>query len=70
MSRQCSRSGCAEPASYTLAYHYARSVAWIDRLSDDRDPHEYDLCERHATRLSVPHGWRLEDRRRVQLLAG
>ena len=28
-----------------------------------RDPHGYDLCERHAARLRVPHGWRLEDRR-------
>jgi hypothetical protein len=23
----------------------------------------HDLCTRHADRLSVPHGWRLEDRR-------
>ena len=36
---------------------------WIDDLSIDRDPHSYDLCARHAARLSVPHGWRLDDRR-------
>jgi hypothetical protein len=36
---------------------------WLDELSTDRDPHGYDLCERHADRLRVPAGWRLEDRR-------
>ena len=49
----------------TLTYQYARSVAWLDELSDVRDPHGYDLCERHAERLRVPHGWRLEERRAV-----
>jgi hypothetical protein len=36
---------------------------WLDELSTERDPHGYDLCERHADRLRVPAGWRLEDRR-------
>lgn len=47
----------------TLSYQYARSIVWLDQLSDERDPHSYDLCQRHAARLSVPNGWRLEDRR-------
>jgi hypothetical protein len=38
-------------------------VAWLEDLTSDRDPHSYDLCERHTGRLSVPNGWRLEDRR-------
>jgi len=38
-------------------------MVWLDDLSDERDPHSYDLCERHTGRLSVPNGWRLEDRR-------
>jgi Protein of unknown function (DUF3499) len=63
VNRQCSRTGCAEEAEATLSYHYARSVAWLDLLAQERDPHAYDLCARHATRLRVPHGWRLEDRR-------
>jgi hypothetical protein len=71
MSRQCSRSGCAQPAVATLSYQYARSLAWLEDLSDERDPHCYDLCDRHTTRLSVPNGWRVEDRRRRRLaLAG
>lgn len=63
MSRQCSRTGCAEPATVTLSYQYARSIVWLDDLASERDPHSYDLCQRHSARLSVPNGWRLEDRR-------
>ena len=65
MTRQCSRPGCAESAVATLTYHYGRGAAWIDELLPERDPHAYDLCERHAARIRVPHGWRLDDRRAV-----
>jgi hypothetical protein len=69
MRRQCSRTGCAEPAIATLSYQYARSLVWVDELSESRDPHSYDLCQRHTARLSVPNGWRLEDRRERRQLA-
>jgi hypothetical protein len=62
-NRQCSRPGCSEPAGVTLTYHYGRSQVWLDELSAERDPHAYDLCDRHAARLSVPAGWSLDDRR-------
>ncbi len=65
MPRQCSRTGCAAPADATLTYQYGRSLVWLDELAVERDPHGYDLCERHAARLSVPNGWRLEDRRQA-----
>ena len=53
MTRHCSRTGCAEwPTDATLTYQYARSVAWLDALSGERDPHGYDLCERHAAPAS------------------
>jgi hypothetical protein len=68
MIRQCSRTGCAAPAVATLAYQYGRSLVWLDDLAADRDPHSYDLCERHAARLSVPNGWRLDDRRQSRQL--
>ncbi len=69
--RQCSRSGCADRAEATLTYHYGQSQVWLDDLAPEREPHSYDICGRHATRLSVPHGWRLDDRRprRVTLIA-
>lgn len=62
-SRQCSRTGCSDAAAITLTYDYGRSQVWIDRLAPERDPHHYDMCDRHAERLSVPRGWHLDDRR-------
>jgi hypothetical protein len=63
MRRHCSKTGCAEPAAATLTYHYAASQVWLDDLTSERDPHVYDLCERHADGLRVPSGWSLHDRR-------
>lgn len=70
-TRQCSRTGCSERATVTLTYHYGSSHVWLDVLVTERDPHAYDLCERHAARLTVPSGWRLDDRRvpRTHLIA-
>lgn len=69
MTRQCSRTGCASPAVATLAYQYGEARVWIDVLADERDPHSYDLCARHAARVSVPNGWHLDDRRVPELAA-
>lgn len=46
----------------TLTYDYAGRTAVIDRLSAPH-PMQYDLCEVHAERLSVPNGWQRIDRR-------
>lgn len=62
--RQCSRTGCSDAAAVTLSYHYGQSQVWIDHLWPEREPHMYDMCARHAERLSVPRGWHLDDRRR------
>lgn len=61
--RQCTRTGCSEKAACTLTYDYGKSHAWLDPLPPERDPHTYDMCARHAARLSVPSGWHLDDRR-------
>ena len=61
--RQCSRSGCADRAAASLTYHYGQSQVWLDDLAHERDPHSYDICDRHAAGLSVPRGWHLDDRR-------
>ena len=63
MARQCTRQGCVHPAAVTLTYQYARSVAWLDDLTPERDPHAYDLCNQNADRTKPPTGWHLEDRR-------
>ncbi|BAN03166.1 DUF3499 family protein [Ilumatobacter coccineus] len=64
--RQCSRTGCSDAAAVTLSYHYGQSQVWIDYLFPEREPHMYDMCLRHAERLSVPRGWHLDDRRGVR----
>jgi hypothetical protein len=63
MLRQCARPGCSAPATTTLSYDYAERVVWLDTLHEDDHPARHDLCGRHADRLSVPNGWRLENRR-------
>jgi hypothetical protein len=65
VNRQCSRTGCAETAILTLSYDYGRAQVWLDDLIPERDPHRYDLCERHGDRVSVPQGWMMRDRRPV-----
>ncbi|HSL58886.1 MAG TPA: DUF3499 family protein [Acidimicrobiales bacterium] len=64
MARRCARPACGDPASATLAYDYRGATVWVDDLAAEDHPMTHDLCSRHADRLSVPNGWRLEDRRR------
>lgn len=47
----------------TLTYQYAHAQVWLDDLATERDPHAYDLCGRHAQRLTAPRGWQIRDRR-------
>jgi len=63
VNRHCSRTGCSDSASVTLTYQYAHAQVWLDELAADRDPHAYDLCDRHAARLTAPQGWQVLDRR-------
>jgi hypothetical protein len=47
----------------TLTYDYQARVTWLDVLAGDPHPMSYDLCAAHAGAMTVPRGWRLEDRR-------
>jgi len=38
---------------------YADSTAVVGPLAAYAEPHSYDLCEEHATRLTAPRGWDL-----------
>jgi hypothetical protein len=42
---------------YTLTYVYRDSTAVLGPLAAYVEPHCYDLCARHADRLTVPRGW-------------
>ncbi len=62
MSASCSRPGCQRSPTATLTYDYAAQTASLDRLAAPH-PMQYDLCDQHAERLSVPVGWSLVDNR-------
>ena len=58
--RTCSRVSCRSAATMTLTYIYSESRAVLGPIATFSEPHAYDLCERHATRLTVPNGWSVE----------
>lgn len=58
--RPCSRVSCRLAATMTLTYIYAESRAVLGPIAMFSEPHAYDLCERHAARLTVPNGWTVE----------
>jgi hypothetical protein len=58
-SRPCSKVACIDEAVATLTYVYADSMVVVGPLSMVSDPHSYDLCARHAERLSAPQGWQV-----------
>jgi hypothetical protein len=66
-ARRCSRATCTQRAVATLTYVYADRAAVVGPLATYAEPHCYDLCELHATRLTAPRGWELV---RLDLLAG
>ncbi|MDM7831741.1 DUF3499 domain-containing protein [Cellulomonas edaphi] len=55
--RQCSRSACDRAAVATLTYVYSDSTAVLGPLAQNAEPHSYDLCAEHASRLTAPRGW-------------
>jgi Protein of unknown function (DUF3499) len=58
--RSCSRVSCRAAATMTLTYIYAESRAVLGPIATFSEPHAYDLCERHASRLTVPNGWSVD----------
>ena len=56
-SRCCSRTACKHTPVYTLTYVYRDSTAVLGPLAAYIEPHCYDLCEKHAARLTAPRGW-------------
>ena len=43
----------------TLTYVYSDSTAVVGPLATDREPHTWDLCLGHATRITAPRGCEL-----------
>lgn len=57
LSRKCTKTGCRQPAVATLTYAYSDRAAVLGPLATYAEPHTYDLCADHATRLTAPRGW-------------
>jgi hypothetical protein len=55
--RRCSRTACGRSAVATLTYVYADSTAVVGPLATYAEPHSYDLCDEHGSRLTAPRGW-------------
>ena len=66
-SRHCSRPGCGRPAVATLTYAYAQQTAVVGPLSEETDPHAWDLCEKHSARITAPQGWEMVRVDRIEL---
>lgn len=59
LPRRCSRPGCPHYAVATLTYVYSDSTAVVGPLATVREPHTWDLCLGHASRITAPRGWEL-----------
>lgn len=57
VKRLCSRTACKSPAVATLTYVHADQTAVLGPLATFAEPHTYDLCADHTTRLTAPRGW-------------
>ena len=57
LSRKCTKTGCRGTAVATLTYVYSDQSAVLGPLATYAEPHTYDLCADHATRLTAPRGW-------------
>lgn len=55
--RKCTKTACSQHAVATLTYAYADRAVVLGPLATYAEPHSYDLCADHATRLTVPQGW-------------
>ncbi|HYL52537.1 MAG TPA: DUF3499 family protein [Acidimicrobiia bacterium] len=63
--RFCARRGCDAPAVATLRFQPGQRAAWLIDVDAGAARSERDLCNRHATVLVLPTGWRLFDGRRA-----
>ena len=57
--RRCCRPGCPHYAVATLTFVYSDSTAVVGPLATVSEPHSWDLCVAHASRITAPRGWEL-----------
>lgn len=57
--RVCSRPTCNQPAVASLTYDYAEATAVLGPLPTQREPHAFELCEKHVNNFTAPRGWQV-----------
>jgi Protein of unknown function (DUF3499) len=57
--RRCCRPGCPHYGVATLTFVYSDSTAVVGPLATVREPHSWDLCVGHASRITAPRNWEL-----------
>ncbi len=57
--RRCCRPGCPHYAVATLTFVYSDSTAVVGPLATANEPHSWDLCVGHASRITAPRNWQL-----------
>lgn len=57
VKRLCSRTACKATAVATLTYVHADQTVVLGPLATYAEPHTYDLCADHTTRMTAPRGW-------------
>ncbi|MDO5049520.1 MAG: DUF3499 domain-containing protein [Actinomycetaceae bacterium] len=57
--RACSRPTCNQPAVASLTYDYEEATAVLGPLPAQREPHAFELCDKHATSFTAPRGWQV-----------
>src|SRR5690606_16270140 len=62
MARVCVRPGCDRHAVARLTYDTIACQVWLDPVPE-LPGRAQEICELHASRLTVPRGWMLCDRR-------
>ena len=63
--RICARPGCGADAAATLRFLPIEREASLLDIDVTSARTEGDLCERHATALTLPRGFHLNDERRI-----
>ena len=57
--RACSRPTCNQPAVASLTYDYGEATAVLGPLPMNREPHAFELCDKHAHNFTAPRGWQV-----------
>ena len=61
MTTRCTR--CTSLATALMRFEYAGARIWLDDFDASTDVSAYPFCDRHASSMTPPVGWSLDDRR-------